>query len=174
MSNINLSSFSQEEKKPTQLAEKSLLGIFSVLVLVLAAWAGLFFYGKYLDKSIEQAKQSYQSQIAQLGSEGSKNVIDFQKRLDVSKSLITQGRNIGDDLTQVESLMVPNVYLSGYSYDESGKKISLTCVGDNYNTVAKQILSFKNSSYFSSVAAGSSSVDAQSNKITFPVELKVK
>lgn len=174
MSSINLSSFSQEEKKPAQLTEKSLLGVFLILVLVLAAWSGLFFYGKYLDKKIDQAKQNYQEQIVQLGNEGSKNVIDFQKRLDVSKALIAQGRNIGEDLTQIESLIVPNVYLSGFSYDESGKKISLNCVGDNYNTVAKQILSFKNSSYFSSVAAGSSNIDTQSNKISFPIELRVK
>jgi hypothetical protein len=175
MANINLSSLSQEEKKPEGLAKSALVGLFAILILILAAWGGLFLYKKYyLEKKISETQVSYDSHLKQLTSDDSKKVIDFQRRLEVSKTLLAQGRNLPDDLSQVESLMVPNAYITSYSYDDANKEISLNCIGDNFNTMAKQILSFKNSAYFSQVIAGSSTVDIQTNKISFPVKLKIK
>jgi hypothetical protein len=175
MANINLSSFSDETKKREAVPRNALLGIGLILILILAAWASLILYKKYyLEKNISETENSYQGYIDQLKSEESRKAIDFQKRLDVSGTFVGQGRNINIDLSQIEDLIVPNVYLASYSYDNATKNISLNCIGDNFNTVAKQILSFKKSDFFSNVIAGATSVDSQSNKIVFPVVLTIK
>lgn len=175
MSDINLSSVSYEEQKKGHYSQSALVGVFATMILVLVAWGGLTAYKIfYLEKSIAKAKSAYEISKAQLSGDEAKKVIDFQRRLEVSGTLVVQGRSMWDDMTQIESLMVPNSYLSSYEYDDKSKTITLGCTGDNFNTMAKQILSFKNSPYFSEVTAGTSAIDTQNGKITFPVELKIK
>lgn len=175
MANINLTSLSQEERKQGRFSQGALVGVFAILILVLIVWGGLLLYKQYyLEKNISDAKTSYKTYMEQLAKSDSQKVIDFQRRLDVSKDLIAQTRSMPGDLAQVEASMIPNSFIASYSYDDANKRISLNCVGDNFNTMAKQILSFKNSAYFSSVTAGASVVDAQTGKITFPIELTIR
>jgi hypothetical protein len=145
-----------------------------VLILVLALWAFLFFYKKYyLESNITEVKGEYNSYIEQLKDKDSVSVIDFHRRLDTSKNLVIQGKDLGDILPQIEAQIVPNVYLKSFSYEDASAKIILNCNADNFNTIAKQIYNFKKATYFSSVQAGSSTVDVQTNRIDFPIELKI-
>lgn len=175
MPNINLSSIDEGAGRKAPFAGGALTGVTVVLILVLILWGSLFLYKEYyLKKNIEQAKLDYAGYVEKMKNSDSKKVIDFQKRLDVSKEAIVKGRNVKSDLIQIEGLMVPAVYLTSYAYDDATGKILLNCSGDNFNTAAKQILSFKSSGLFSQVTAGKTSLEPQSNRILFPVELKVK
>lgn len=168
---VNLSTSDPKEDNQVVVSGGALNGIAIVLFLVLLTWVGLFFYKRYLDKAILETKTSYEGYLVELSKGDSPKVIDFQRRLDVSKSLISTGRNMQEDFVKIESLTVPKAYLATYFYDDSKKKITLSYVGDNFNTIAKQILSMKNSDYFSSVVAGASSVDSKTNIISFNIEL---
>jgi hypothetical protein len=172
MSSVNLTTYNENEKKQFRVSGGALSGLVAVLMLVLALWAFLFFYKKYyLDNNISKAKEESSGYVRKLNDDDSASVIDFHRRLEVSKKLVAQEKDMSEVLVQVESQIVPNVYLKSFSYDDTGSKITLNCNADNFNTVAKQIYGFKKSAYFSSVAAGTSTVDSQTNRIDFPVEL---
>lgn len=175
MSNINLSSIDEGAARKIPLREGALMGIAGVLVLVLILWGGLLLFKKYyLEKNIEQAKLSLAEYQKKMESFESKKVIDFQRRLDVSREVLAKGRNAKSDLVQIEGLIVPGVYLISYAYDDATGKILLSCSGDNFNIAAKQMLSFKGSGLFSQTVAGKTSLEPQTNRIIFPIELKVK
>jgi hypothetical protein len=174
MSSVNLTTFDEGEKKQINISGGALTGLVAALVLVLALLGFLIVYKTYyLQKNIDVAKKSYTEYLGQFKDKESVKVIDFHRRLEVSKGLVSQGKSVSDILSQIEPQMVPNVILTSFSYDEATLKISLNCNADNFNTVAKQIYSFKKSGIFSSVIAGSSTLDSQSNRVSFPVELKI-
>jgi hypothetical protein len=174
MSSVNLTTFDEEKKDRVNISGGALTGLTVVLIVVVVVWVFLVAYNKfYLQKNIDQTKESYKASIEQLKDKDSVKVIDFHRRLEISKNLMGQGRSMGDILTQVESQMVPNVFLTAFSYDDATAKATLNCDADNFNTVAKQVYSFKKSGLFSAVIAGASTVDSQSNRITFPIELKI-
>jgi hypothetical protein len=174
MSSVNLTTFEEGEKKQINISGGALTGLVIALILVVILWGALVMYKKYyLQKNIDETKLSYSGYYDQFKDKESIKVIDFHRRLEVSGSLISQGKSVSDILSQIEPQMVPNVILTSFSYDEATSKISLNCSADNFNTVAKQIYSFKKSGIFSSVIAGSSAMDFQTNKVIFPVELKI-
>jgi len=167
---VNLSTSDSGEKNQVAISGGALSGIAIILLLVLLLWVGLFVYGKYLDKKISDAEISYKGYVKELSNGDSPKVIDFQRRLEISKNLVEMGRNTQEDLAQIELLMIPTAYLKSYSYDDEKNKLTLSFVGDNFNTMAKQILSIKNSDYFSSVIAGTSTVDSKTNAVDFTIE----
>jgi hypothetical protein len=174
MSSVNLTTIDENEKKQIHISGGAMTGLIGVLILVVVLWAFLFSYKKfYLENNITKVKEEYNGYVQQLKDEDSISVIDFHRRLDSSKSLVNQGRDLGNILPQIESQIVPNVYLKSLSYEDASAKIIINCNADNFNTIAKQIYNFKKSTYFSSVTAGSSTVDTQTNRIDFPIELKI-
>ena len=145
-----------------------------LLLLVLGVYAFLVFYGKSLDKKINNLKLEYSNKRGSLIEGDSKKILDFENRLFLSKKLLLEERDIKQDIEKIEGLIVSGAYLNSYSYDEATKAITLDCYGDNYEIIAKQILSFKSSDYFLSVLAGETKFDAKSNRISFPVVLTIK
>ena len=71
------------------------------------------------------------------------------------------------------------MHIDSYAYDKQNKQITLQCVTDNYNNVAKQILSFKtfkdenNFSYFSVAKAGEATLSPDAGTVNFPIILKI-
>lgn len=171
MPSVNLTTFEESEKKQINISGGALTGLVIALILVVALWGALTIYKSYLQKNIDEAKKSYTGYLEKFKDKESNDVIDFHKRLAVASSLASQGKSVSDILSQIELLMVPNVILTSFSYDNATSKISLNCSADNFNSVAKQIYVFKKSGIFS-VVAGSSTLDSQANRVTFPVELK--
>lgn len=172
MTNINLITEDVSKKKGSLSDTGSVLGLI-VLLLVLALYGGILFYkGRVVNEAI-QAKSEYDQKYNEAVTGRAKEVADFQNRLVAAGKLIGQGRNVSDNLAAVETALLPNVYLDSYGYDDETSSVTINCVGDNYNTVAKQIRSFKNSSFFSEVASGKTSFDKVKNKIDFEIDLKL-
>lgn len=149
-------------------------GLAVLLLLVLGLYAFLVFYGKNLDEKTNNLKTEYNSKRTSLIDGDSKKILDFENRLILSRELIAQERDIKQDMGKIEEAIVSGAYLDAYSYDAQTKAITLSCYADNYETIAKQILSFKGSSYFSSVLAGETKFDTKSSRINFPVVLTIK
>jgi hypothetical protein len=170
MENINLTTTPKTEK----LVESGTLKLMSVLFLVILAYGGLMLYGNFLTKETESLKAQYTDQHANFMGEATKKVMDFQNRLVLSRELIGQERNINKDIDAVRAAISKGTYLASYKYDEATRTITLDCYSDNYGTIAKQILSFKNSSYFSSVSMGETKLDPKTNVINFSISLKIK
>jgi hypothetical protein len=154
--------------------------LFIVFVLVLVLYGTLLFLNKTTDSQIASTKQQFDSEYSGLVQGNAKTVADFQNRLDFTSKSIIQSRDAKSDLEAIEKLMVPGAFLNEYKYDDTGKILTLSCIGDSFNTVAKQILSFKKSDYFSNVSSGQTSGNASNNDsgnqggINFVVTLTLK
>lgn len=145
-----------------------------VFLLTVLAYLGLLFYGKKLNEEAEGLKTEYAGRLNSFISGDSKRVLDFQNRLTISGELLAKERNNKGDMEKVEEAMITGVYLGAYKYDSKTNSIALDCYADNYEVVAKQILSFKKQAYFPAVLAGKTELDTQSGKVKFPVVLTIK
>jgi hypothetical protein len=170
MTDINLITHSEENK---MLGTGTSL-LFAVLLFVAFIYVALFFYGNKLDSDMDQLKAEYSSKAKSFIAGDGKKALDFQNRLLISDELLAGERNSNKDIGKIEEAMIVGVYLGSYKYDDATKSITLDCFADNYETVAKQILSFKSYDYFSSVLAGETKFDVKNNKINFPVVLTIK
>jgi len=171
MANINLIS---ERNDGDVVIGKGLIWIMAAFVLTLCLYGGMILYKNNLIKKIESTKLEYDTGLAEFKAGGARDVADFQNRLDIAEKDLEKSRGMVVDLAEVEKAMVSDARLASYGFDEKSGEISLECVADNYNAVARQILNFKTSGYFFGVTAGESSLEGESGGITFPVNLKLK
>jgi hypothetical protein len=170
MVNINLVT----DGKNRESIGSGVTGLFVLLLLVLGLYAFLVFYGKSLDKKADSLKLDYDSKRSSLVVGDSKKILDFQNRLTLAKESMTKERDMKQDIGKVEEALAAGVYLNGYVYDDATKSIALDCYSDSYESVARQILSFKSSDYFLSVLAGETKLDTKSSRVSFPIILTIK
>lgn len=172
MTNINLVTEDVSKEKSSFSDRGSILGLI-VLILVLALYGGILFYKKRVTSEIVQIKGEYDQKYNSILAGQAKAVADFQNKLTAAGKLVKQGKNMSENFNIIEKALLPSVYLDSYRYDDKNSTITISCVGDNYNIVAKQIMAFKNSDYFSEVVSGKTSFDSKENKINFEIGLKL-
>jgi Tfp pilus assembly protein PilN len=170
MANINLVTV---EKKGNVFTPGT-LKMFFVLLLVVVLYGGLFFYGSYLNKKTISLKAQYADKHNMFMGSDTKKVMDFQNRLIISQTLIGKSRDIDKDLDAVRAAISSGTYLDSYGYDDAAGTITLNCFANNYDTIAKQILSFKSSTYFSNVSVGDTKLDTRANTVNFSIILTLK
>jgi len=172
MANINL--VTEPEKQKSKIAEGGLAIITLVFVLIMLLYAGLVFYNKTLTGKISNVKAQYESKYQEMVSgESTKTVLDFNNRITISKESLKQEKNMVEDLAQIEKSIISGVFLDSYEYDQKGNAITLNCMGDNYNKVAKQIVNFKSNEYFPNVTSGETTLDKEKGKISFKIILSL-
>jgi Tfp pilus assembly protein PilN len=158
MSNLNLATGTGEETRGPRLFNKSFVLSLVILILVLAIWGGLIAGQKYLDSKLAAAQTQYQSGYQKFLAGNAKEVADFNNRLQIANALLKNRADMGVYLSAMEKDLVPPAYLTSFKYDDTKNTLTVDGVADNYNTVAKQILSFKNDTLFSSVVPGNSNL----------------
>ncbi len=168
MVNINLTTADAEAKEKVDFA-KSIPSLIVVLVLVVVIYAGIMIYEKNLNNNIQKLNSNYASQANQL-EKSSKDIMNFQNRLMAAKSLLAKKDEITANLGELEKDMMPGVYVETYQYSAQNG-LDLTCIADNFDDMAKQILSFKNSANYTATVGKS---DMSNGKIEFNVNLKDK
>jgi hypothetical protein len=177
MANINLATqgINTQGIEKKSIVNGGLVAMIVVFVLIIAAYAGLLFLGNEFSTKAQEAKSDYDLKYNSFVSSDAKDVVDFQNRLTNAKTLVSKGTNLRDIFSAIEKIIIPReVYLGSFGYDEKTKTVTLDCVGNNFDIVARQILSFKGSDYFSSVTAGKTAYNSQNGKINFQVNLKLK
>lgn len=125
-----------------------------------------------LNGKIAVANAAFKEKSDELTAGRNKDVIDLQNRISLIKNLVKKNNVTLDVLNQVEKTLVSGVYLNSYTADKNAKTLGLECVADNYDAVARQILSFKSSSSFSDVAVKNTGLSSD-GKINFSLDLKL-
>lgn len=174
MANINLATGGEVERPEPGIFSGGTIVIFIVLILVLASYGGAYVYNQMLNQKIGDAQKQYKDAYDSLLQGNGKDIVDFQYRLDEANESFKNGQNIKMGLQAIEKGMIAGSYLSTFSFDDATGVISIEGIADNYSIVAKQILSFKSQSDFSSVTAGETSYDAEKNKVEYKIELMLK
>jgi hypothetical protein len=173
MTNINLKTDENSNNIKIDFGKALPISII-VLVIVGLIYSAVLFYTKKIDGEMVAAQENYDQKLSDLKSGNAKNVFDFQNRLSESKKMLKGNLNPTYTLREIEKVMIPGAYLASYQFDMEKKSVSLVCKVSNYNDVAKQILSFKKSLYFSSVSLEGMSLSGQDGKISFGVTLIIK
>jgi len=173
MSNINLATKRNLQNNP-KIMSKSLVISMVALILLLCLYGALLLINKKISAQTSSTHDQYETEYNKFLASNASDVVDFKNRSVVAQKLISEDKAMSNMLDQIESSILPAVYLSSYEYDKDKKTILLSCVGDNFNTEARQILSFKESGYFAQVIPGQSRIDAQTNQLNFTINLKLK
>lgn len=171
MVNINLKIDPSEEKKNISPVTAGMV-LGGILLLLLIAYGGLLFYKSRLDMQAATINGEYGAKLESFKAGNAKNVFDFQNRLNNVVKLSDEKEKTADMLSIIEQTMVPDLYVDSLEYDKAKGEIKLSLNAKNYNGMAKQLLKFKNSGYFSDIQVVSSQVTEKGVK--FPVTLVIK
>ncbi|HRY82372.1 MAG TPA: hypothetical protein P5232_01525 [Candidatus Moranbacteria bacterium] len=173
MPNINLA-IGDVSKTNSDPAGKGLVFAVAVLIITIVLYGALLIVNRVLSSKIDAVKNEYSIEYSKFLSGKGNEIVDFKNRSDVAGKIITENKSMADVLGKVESSMLSSVYLDSFKYEKAKKTVSLLCVGDSFDTVAKQILSFKQNDYFSAVIPGRSFLDSKNNKLNFSIDLIIK
>lgn len=168
MANINLTTteFSQKEGLPYK---KGIVSIAVILAILVGGYVWLTIANNQTAKEIADTNSAYRSEYSQLTS-GNREVVDFQNRITLAKNLINGGSQAVQSLNELEKTVVPGAHLQTYNLGNG--TLSVDLVADNFDVLAKQLLSFKNSNYFSGVSMGKTVLNDQ-GKVIATLTLKV-
>jgi len=171
MTNINL--LAREEHRRSKFSFKNGMVIVAlVLLLVILVYLGMIFYQKRLDAQFKKTNQTYVSERAVLIKGNAGNILDFQNRLTKAGEAVKKDEILMKNFAQLEKTILSGAYLKSYNYNAEDKSISLEGVASNLSEVAKQVKSFKENEYFSSVELGSIGIN-ESGGVGFSISLKI-
>lgn len=152
MAGMNLSSLTPEKKiRPKGIFDSYFVFITIIFFLVLALFAGLRWYITILDKQLANSDSVLAEHARQLRGEEVDRVARFDNRLALAEE--SNGRDVDSQklLNQLESLVIPNVRLTKYEYNEAEKFAEVVGETDNFKSVAQQIISFKSENIFEGI-----------------------
>jgi hypothetical protein len=170
MVNINLSTSSEDQKNAFPLKEK-LAYLIIIAVVWLGVYGGIFLYQGILEKKIETANSEKLNKENVIKESNNKDVFDFQNRLLLANSLVGKKSDTLESLRRIQEVMVEGVYIISYNYNEKNNSLAIIGETTNYNTVAKQILNFKKSEYFSNVEVVD--ISLKEGKINFSLKTTI-
>jgi len=174
MENINLVSGTggrSGDKK--EIIGASLKWLLALVAIVVLSYIAMVIYRGYLGRNIDKVTAEYQEKRKTFVSQNAKEVLDFQNRLDFARNSAKSQRDSVMDFREIEKLIIAGTYVTSYDYDNESGTVKIGCMSDNYDIMAKQILSLRGSSYFAIVSAGESTLDTKTNKVGFPITLKI-
>jgi hypothetical protein len=173
MANINLAAASFENNDHESSYNKGLMVILAILVILAGAYIWIYFAAKSAVSKKNAAKVQYDAEYAKFIGGNNTNVMDFQNRITIAKDLLNQKNPGYDSLPAIEAAMVQGIYLKALDFDLSKNAIKVSGVADNFDMMAKQILSFKQSTFFSGVTTGTTNLD-ENGKVNFELNLIIK
>ncbi len=174
MSNINLAIGNQENRNNKRPPKKGMVIAIIALTVTIIVYGGLIFLQKKVAAQVQVAKSQYQTKYKKVLAGKVNDVLDFKNRTSIAKKLLAQRKNMDTILSNIESSMIPAVYLKSFNYDKTKNIILLNCVSNSFYSVARQILSFKENSFFSTVTPGNNFLDTQTGGVHFIIKLKLK
>lgn len=176
MQSINLATEGEIKKDSGSIFGKSIIIAIAILIFVLILYAALLFLNRNLVSKFEVTNGQYKAEYNNFLEGNANKVIDYKNRSESAASLLDNNTSMGETFRKLEASLVPSIYLNSFEYDKLKKTITLSAVADNFNTVAKQILSFKESGHFSDVIPGKSAYENQGEDsvLVFNVILKLK
>jgi hypothetical protein len=154
MAGVNLSqSITADEKAPKSVYTYTSGMPISVglLVLTLIGWGGMRWYMYSLDNKINQVTSDITASSSALQDERVDRVTNFDARLSLLNADPAESIDPTPMLSELETLIVPQVTLKSYAYDQTTGETTIAGKTNNFRYVAEQIISLKSSPSFSRV-----------------------
>jgi hypothetical protein len=176
MQNINLTTDETSKKNTGNILEKNTIVALIILGLILVLYGAILFLNKNVVSKIEETNRVYKEKYDSFLKGNANEIIDYKNRSETAKTL-SDSNTLSNDLFRfIEESLVPSVYLNSYEYEAEEKTVMLSIIADNFNTVSKQVLSFKESGYFSELTLQKIIHQTQDKglALSFDVVLKIK
>ena len=158
MTNINLLESAQGKKTSSGPGLGKALSVpIIVLVAILAVWGGTKICSSYFLSQKNKVEEQNKLESANLSGKSIDRLVDFDERMRKSLEESSEKVNQEDYLRDLESAMITGSNIDSLKYSDG--KIEVLLVADNFKTVARQILSFKNSKYFKDLRMDKTSRD---------------
>ena len=122
---------------------KGLIFLLSVIAAVVVVWAGFSFYERFLSGGIADAEARIVEERQNMSIEKVDKVADFQFRLERIAAEKRDSLGPAEMLASVESLILPSVKLSEFTYEESERTIHMIGEADSFRTVVQQMVLLK-------------------------------
>lgn len=172
MVNINLAEVEYAKERQSITYNKSVLVLSIIIILLALAYVGIFFSEKNVLAKTEAANSRYSDEHSKLIN-NNKDIVDFQNRLTAAKGLIKEKDVAYASLPVVEKAIIPGSYLDSFDFEQNTNSVEISGVADNFDVLARQILSFKQSDYFSGVTTGKTSLN-KDGKVEYSLSLNIK
>jgi len=160
MTTINLYQNQQEKqrKSSSKLGSGGFFFSLGIFIVTLLALAGLKFAVSLLAKQNEALATTIQAEKESMaGLSNLEQIVDMQTRLKQIKNNLKIENNqvTRTKMTQVLDHLSAEtdarIAVSTYKYENNDSKITLTFEASNFSDIARQILNFKGSDYFTNV-----------------------
>ncbi|NTW29646.1 MAG: hypothetical protein HGA33_00015 [Candidatus Moranbacteria bacterium] len=122
---------------------KGLIFLLSVIAAVVVIWIGFSFYERFLSGGIADAEARIVEERQNMSIEKVDKVTDFQFRLERIAAEKRDSLGPAEMLASVESLILPSVKLSEFTYEESERTIHMIGEADSFRTVVQQMVLLK-------------------------------
>ena len=172
MVNINLSTIGEEDTKKEESYNIGTILILSVVVILVLACGGVYIWKNDINKRIASAKEEYKENLEKLNGNEYSSIVDFQIRLDIAESSLEEKNLTDESFNQVEQNLIPGIRLEGYNFNNEERIIKIEGVTSDYEILAKQVLSFKKTDYFSGVSIGKTELN-KNGEVEFPIILSI-
>lgn len=176
MANVNL--IPEDQAQKPSLAKYSNMGLILAIVIVAAVVGGMFIYQRVLivreekiQKEIQQV-QFEQEQYADVAAEAG----TLQKQLSGLKSLLDNHVYWSELFWQLEETSLPDTVVTSMQADESGS-VAMTGLSGSYGNLAKQIVAYMTSPFFTGYTLGSASLVADadgSSSVEYNLDLTIE
>lgn len=169
MSNINLLQSAQEVDKiqKNKVFGKSFFVPIVILIFVFLILGGVKFYSSYLKKEKTNLDTQVQAEYASLNGKTVNRVIDFQERIKKATEEMSSKANYSECLKELENSTVSGSKIVSLEYSPSS--VEMKIAADNFKTVARQVMSFKQSNCFKDLSFGSTERE-ESGSILFTLK----
>lgn len=151
MAGVNLSqstALAREHQSRQQLMSSGLLISMILLTATLIVWGGLRWYMHSLDQKIAAIDTTIVAGTARLSGESVDRVADFSARMALLGADPAELIDPGVMFAKLESLVVPQVTLVRYEYDESDRISTIVGKTENFRYLAEQIISLRSDPLF--------------------------
>ena len=181
MTTINLYQNQQKEQKSFSFraANSGLLFSLSIFTITIVTLIGLKFAVFLLNKQNEALITAVQKEKeSMIGLSNLEQVVDMQARLkQIKDNLQIKNSQVSRiQMTQIldhlSSEVNAGIVISSYKYENDKNKVTLTFNANNFSDVARQILNFKSSDYFTNINL--TKISRGEKSIPCDVEMNVK
>lgn len=146
----------------------AILGLVLILLAV-AAWAGLNFYRSSMIKQTLQLQDEYVAVFTPSEKDLADRIVTLQSQVDSLQTLLKSHLYTSNILDILAGATLPQVQWDGYNLNVDAQKIELKGRTVNYSVLAKQILALQQVDGFSKVVASGIKLDKLGD-VTFGVD----
>ncbi len=124
--------------------------IFSIIliVIVLGTWGTIRYFMFTTDKSTASLEVEITSVMNDVQGEKVDRILAFDTRRTGIEESAKTNQDVAKRLTLLESLVIPSVRLTEYSFDHDNGVVTVSGVTNDYKYLAQQLMSFKRESEY--------------------------